>query len=182
MRNKKNNFKKTWDRIRSIISLKTNSHKQIRSININNKTESNSKIMAETFNNFFVTIASDIDSIIHTDTSYKNYLQGSILNSFFLKPTTKKEVIPVINEMKTNKSTVHNSIPTQILKISNQIICKPLTYLINLSFSNEIFPDLLKTSNVIPIFKRGENQDYNNFRPISLISNLSKLMKKIAHP
>ena len=48
----KNNSKKTWDGIRSIISLKTNSHKQIRSININNKTESNPKVMAETFNNF----------------------------------------------------------------------------------------------------------------------------------
>ena len=45
----KNNSKKTWDSIRSIISLKTNSHKQIRSININNKAKSKSKIMAETF-------------------------------------------------------------------------------------------------------------------------------------
>ena len=47
--------------------------------------------------------------------------------------------------------------------------------------SNGIFPDLLKTSNAIPVFKRGENQDYNNYRPISLISNLSKLMEKIVH-
>ena len=63
-------------------------------LDLNNKTESNSEIMAETFNNFFVTIASDIDSkIIHTNTSYKEYLQGSVLNSFFLKPATKTEVI-----------------------------------------------------------------------------------------
>ena len=63
-------------------------------LDLNNKTESNSKIIAETFNNFFVTIASDIDSkIIHTNTSYKEYLQGSVLNSFFLKPATKNEVI-----------------------------------------------------------------------------------------
>ena len=90
----KNNSKKTWDGIRSIISLKTNSHKQIRSININNKTESNPKVTAETFNNFFVTIASDIDSkIVHTNTSYKDYLQDSVLNSFFLKPATEKEAI-----------------------------------------------------------------------------------------
>ena len=81
--------------------------------------------------------------------------------------------------MKTNKSTGPKSIPTYILKISNQIICKPSTYLINVSFSNGIFPDLLKTSNIIPIFKRGENQDYNNYRPISLVSNLSKLMEKL---
>ena len=121
--------------------------------------------MAEALNNFFVTIASDIDGkIIHANTSYKDYLQGSVLNSFFLKPASEKEVISVINEMKTNKSIGPNSIPTQILKLSNQIICKRQrpTYLINLSFSDGIFPDLLKTSNVIPVFKRGENQGYNN--------------------
>ena len=157
----RNNSQNTWDGIRSITSLKTNSHKQIRSLNINNKTESNSEIMAETFNNFFVTIASDIDiKIIQTNTSYKDYLQGFVLNSFFLKTASKKEVISVINEMKpTNQQNRPPRTPTQILKISNQI-CRPLTYLINLSSSNGIFPDLLKTSNVIPVFKRGENQDY----------------------
>ena len=72
---KYNSKKAYWGGIRSIISLKTNSHKQLRSININNKPESNSKIMAETFNNFFMTIASDIDNkIIHTNTSYKDSL------------------------------------------------------------------------------------------------------------
>ena len=34
---------------------------------------------------------------------------------------------------------------------------------------------------LIPIFRRGENPDYNNYHPISLISNLSKLMEKIVH-
>ena len=49
----RNNSKKIWDGIRSIISLNTKSHKQMKSININNKTESNPKIIAETFNKFF---------------------------------------------------------------------------------------------------------------------------------
>ena len=175
--------KKTWDWIRSIISLKTNSHKKIRSINISNKTESNSKIMTETFNSYFVTIGRDVDSkIIHTSTSYKDYLQGSVLNSFFLRPAIEKEVISVINEMKTIKSTGPNSIPTKMLKISNKTICKLLTYLINLSFSNGIFPDLLKSSNIIPIFKREENQGCNHYQPIRLISNLHKLMEKVVLP
>ena len=67
----------------------------------------------------------------------------------------------------------------QILKISNQIICKSFSNLIKLSFSNGAFPDLLKISNVIPAFKRGENQEYNNYQPISLIPNLRKLMEKL---
>ena len=158
MKNTKTTLK-TWDGIRSIIRLKTNSHKQIRSININNKTESNSKIMAEIFNIFFVTTARDIGSkIIHTNTSYKDYLQRYVLNSFFLKPASTKEVISVINEMRTNKSAGPNSVPTQILKISHQIICKRLTYLLNLSFSNRIFSDLLKASILFPYLKEGKTK------------------------
>ena len=155
--------------IRSIIILKTNSHKQIKFISINTKTESNPKTMTEAFNIFFVTIDRNIDSkIIHTNSNYKDYLQDPVLNSFFINPATAKEVISAFNEMETKKTTGFNSIPTQILKISNQIIYKPLTYLSNLSFSNGIFPDLLKT--------------YNNYGLITLISNLSKLMEKIVHP
>ena len=153
------NSKKTWDRIISIISLKTNSHKQMKPININNKTESNPKIMAETSNNCFVTIERDIGSnIIHTNTNYKDYLQDSVLNSFFLKRATKNEFISFINEMKTNKSTGPNSIPTQILKISNRIICKPLTYLIILSFQIESSQTYLKLQMLFPYLKEGKTK------------------------
>ena len=87
-----------------LLSALTNSHKQIKSIN-----ESNLKIIAETFNNFFVTTAGDIDSrIIHTDIIYKYYLQYSVLNLIFLKPAFKKKVTSVINETKTNTSTGPN--------------------------------------------------------------------------
>ena len=91
--------------------------------------------MFETFNNFCNNCYRCNDSkIILTNTNYKDYLQDSLLNSFFLKPATEREVMSFINEMKTNKSTGPNSIPTQILKIGNQIICKHLAYPINLSF------------------------------------------------
>ena len=68
-----------------------------------------------------------------------------------LKPTNQQ--VPILQQ--------------HMLKINNQIIWKPPTYPI---FSNGIFSDLLKTLNVISVLKRGENQDYNNYRPISLIS------------
>ena len=65
--------------------------------------------------------------------------------------------------------------------MSQHIIAKPLVYLINLSFSTGVFPDLLKIANIIPVLKKGDRQDYSNYRPISLISNLSKLIEKLAH-
>ena len=104
-----------------------------------------------------------------------------ITNSLFLKPTNEEEVNSITKQMKTNKAIGPNSILTKILKINQHIIAKPLVHLINLSFSTGVFPDLLKIANIKPVLKKGDRQDYNNYRPISLISNLSKLIEKLAH-
>ena len=102
--------------------------------------------MADSFNNFFVTIAENIDkNIIHTNANYKDYLENSVTNSFFLKPTNKGEVNSIIKQMKTNKAIGPNSIPTKILKMSQQIIAKPLVYLIN-PFLHSSFPGPVKNS------------------------------------
>ena len=68
-----------------------------------------------------------------------------------------------------------------ILKLSCSALSKPLAKLINFSFSEGVFPDLLKFANVIPVLKEGDNLDYNNYRLISLISSIGKLIEKIVH-
>ena len=83
--------------------------------------------------------------------------------------------------MSTSKSVGPYSIPTNTLKLSFLILSKPLVKLINFSFSERIFLDLLKFADVIPVFKKGANLDYNNYRLISLISDIGKLIEKIIH-
>ena len=56
-----------------------------------------------------------------------------------------------------------------------------MTNLINLSFSTGLFPKILKQAKIIPIFKKGDQQDCNNYRPISLLSNISKIIEKLVH-
>ena len=59
-----------------------------------------------------------------------------------------------------------------------QSYIKPLTSLINSSFENDLFPDKLKITTVIPIFKNGDKTDLTNYRPISVLSFFSKIFEK----
>ena len=58
------------------------------------------------------------------------------------------------------------------------LIAQPICYLINLSFSNGTFPSLLKVACITPIFKEGDPTDVTNYRPISVLSYLSKIVER----
>ena len=60
-------------------------------------------------------------------------------------------------------------------------ISKQLVHLFNLSFSPGVFPSLLKMARVVPIFKEDSELEYQNYRPISLLSNIEKILKKLMH-
>jgi hypothetical protein len=65
-----------------------------------------------------------------------------------------------------------------IKTVSNEIAV-PLAHIFNLSLSQGIFPDKLKNCRIIPIFKAGDQLDVDNYRPISLLSSISKVLEKI---
>ena len=67
------------------------------------------------------------------------------------------------------------------MKQLNDIIASPLAELINKSFQNGIFPDIFKIAKIIPIFKSESRVLCNNYRPTSLLSTISKLIKKVMH-
>ena len=79
------------------------------------------------------------------------------------------------------KSSGPNSIPTQLRHLLKYEICNPLSKIFNLSLSTGQHPDILKISKTIPIFKKGSRLLVSNYRPISLLSNLNKILEKIVH-
>ena len=99
----------------SLINVKIKSNKQITTLNINIQIETNPKTISEAFNKFFYSIAKDIDTkIIPTNKTHKDYLNASIVNSFFLTPINGEELELLTKEMNTSKSEGSYSIPTSI--------------------------------------------------------------------
>ena len=71
--------------------------------------------------------------------------------------------------------------PSKILNMLRNDISEQLADLFNLSFTTGTFPNLLKTAKVIPIHKKYSKSNFTNYRPISLLSNLDKILEKLMY-
>ena len=111
--------------------------------------------IANAFNNYFSSIGEKAQpKIKFSNKTYTDYLQGYELNSFFITPTDREQVISIISSLSDNKSSGLNSISTRILKLLKKDISTHPVDIFNLSFSSEIYPTPLKTAKVILIHKK----------------------------
>ena len=176
------NLFKTWEGIREIINISKKRTADITSLQIGNKTVKNSYEIASEFNKHFTSIAKQIEEkLIKPKHKYSEYLKNPNANSFFISSTNSDEVLSVIKELKNNKSTGPSSIPSKFLKLFQTALSKTISLIANLSFSSGTFPNNLKIANVIPTFKKDDPTICNNYRPISLLPNISKIIEKLIH-
>ena len=91
-----------------------------------------------------------------------------------------REVLAMLNSLEPNKSCGSDEIPPKILKLTALLIYEPLTKLFNASLSSGMYPEKWKIANIHPIYKKkGSPSDPTNYRPISLLPCMSKLLEKI---
>ena len=176
------NLRNTWRGIKSIISI-SDSKSNPNSLLVNKKLISDPKEVANEFNKYFSNIAGNLQSRIHVNgLNFRNYLDSPNESSIFIAPTSKTEILTTIAMHIKNKGTGPHSIPYKILHLIREVIAAPLADILNLSFETGIYIDKLKTSRVVPVFKeKGSNLSSENYRPISLLSNINKIFEKIMH-
>ena len=172
------NIKKTWIGIKSLVSMKHKNNDTPSIIRNDEKYINDPIAIANTFNNFFTSIAETVQS---KNKCFRSFLSTKNNDSFIITAANKEEICKVISSLNINKSCGPNSIPTKILYLVQDQISKHLATICNLSFSTGIFPTILKTAKLIPILKKNSRLEVSNYRPISLLSNINKIFEKLMH-
>uniref|UniRef100_A0ABM0MXH9 RNA-directed DNA polymerase from mobile element jockey-like n=1 Tax=Saccoglossus kowalevskii TaxID=10224 RepID=A0ABM0MXH9_SACKO len=129
------------------------------------------------FNNFFTRVGVNLANEIPPRTL--DIYNAHVTNSFFLHGTTAHEVSDILRGLDKKKAVGYDQRSAKLLIHTAEYISKPLSHIINLSFSSGSFPNALKIAKVTPIFKKGTPFDPGNFRPVSVLPQLSKLFEKI---
>ncbi|KXJ26086.1 putative RNA-directed DNA polymerase from transposon BS [Exaiptasia diaphana] len=142
--------------------------------------------IAEELNDYFVNIAEhlskdgDTSSHFYDASLLENYVASKLHGgeTYEIPPMTADDVLKIINKISANKATGPDGISARIIKIIAPVFARPLCRLINQSIKTSTFPSNWKIARVSPLFKSGSRSDRNNYRPISVLSILSKIIEK----
>ena len=113
-----------------------------------------------------------------TQKNAASYLNKRVQQSCFISPIIPSDINPIIADLKDNGNNV-NTVSTSVLVGCKNIITPILCHLINLFVQQGYFPDNLKTGCITPIYKKGDREKANNYRPVCSLSPLSKIIEKV---
>ena len=97
---------------------------------------------------------------------------------FELKQVSENEVRGIVNKLKSKKSSGHDGLSSEVLKLCGEEIIPPLTSIINKSIESRTFPEEWKYSKVVPLHKKGDRKSLPNYRPVSLLPVAGMVLEK----
>ena len=178
----KHNAKETWSVLNSLIRNKSTKSKKVDELEVEGKKITNNKDISNAFNKFYAAVGeTQAATIPDTEKDPKSFLTGSYRDSMFLFPTTTEEVTEVCKTLAKKPSKGKDGIPTNILLNSITELGDILANCINCSFEQGSFPKCLKGAIVVPLHKKNAKNDPSNYRPVSLLNSLSKIIEKVIH-
>jgi len=182
----KTNIKKTWEKINEFVSNKQMKNALPDYFYNDHRLITGSKCIANSFNDFFANIADKLTSeqgggIITNGQGYMEYLRNKPNCSFSFSQVSTNRVLQCMNLLKNKSSCGYDRLSTSLLKRIFNPLLEPLTVIINQILTTGIFPDKLKVAKVIPVYKKGDIQNFGNYRPISILPAISKLVEKVMH-
>ena len=129
--------------------------------------------------NYFISKPQQLHAnIAESDQSYINLVPFEISTLVFF-PSMDNEVSNIIRSLK--KTGDLYQIPTQLFQLGSNYLAPLLSQFFNACIEDSIFPDDFKLSKITPLFKKGSRKIIENYRPISVLSNLNKIFEKLMY-
>ena len=153
-------------------------------LTIGNIQTYNAKEIATEFANYFSSVGTKYaNKIEQSNCDIHTYLTKIKRNheTLYLTPTTASEITNLIYNLPNKKSRGHDDISNKMLKLLHTSIVHPLVIIFNKSLTEGKFPDLMKLADIVPIHKANEKYLTTNYRPISLLITVSKLLEKVMY-
>lgn len=181
-----NKPKKMWELVNNLANNKIKQSCAPPKLLVNSKLITEPNEICNTFNEYFSTIgpllAKEIPKTFHENASKAlPVIPETCSKLSIIDPSTDSEILKIINDLDSNCSTGLDGINTKVIKCIKFVIVSNFTKCFNKLIINGEFPDTLKIAKVTPIYKSGQKTDPGNYRPISVLPVLSKILEKILH-
>ena len=180
----KNDSKKLWKTINNVVKKTTDKTCIIDSIKVGNIVYNHADTISNEFGKYFSTIGTSISTKGGNSSKPIDFYLNKIprvMNSVYLTPCTSSKIKSLIVTLPNKMSSGYDNIDNQLLKELGDCIINPLTTLFNMSLELGHFPTDMKISHIVPLFKNSSRQLSTNYRPISLLPTISKLLEKIMY-
>ena len=126
--------------------------------------------IANKFNTYFINIGHSLSEQIHATRSSDECFNDRTNTVFSFTEVCKECIASIIKNMKSKSSTGYDNISNKLIKSAKDVLIKPLTLLMNQIIHTGEFPKQLKIAKVKPLFKKGNQSSFTNYRPISFLS------------
>lgn len=178
----KNDSKKIWSNLNSIIGNNRSDKQDITKMLYNDQVYTEHIDIAENMNVFFSNVGKDIANRVPFNEAEHNAYINNLPDSpstFKFDQVNESIVNDINKKLKPKWSSGPDGIPSYIMKLILTHIPKVITHLINLSLQNSFVHNRIKEALIIPIYKKSGNKDDPNcYRPIALINTISKVIEK----
>jgi len=176
-------IKATWRTLNEIIGKPHKQDTDIKKLTSEGREITNAQEIANEFNSFFAHVGERQSTLTSNNSTepYTNFMHPKHPSSIYLTPTSEEEIKNITMHMKNKRSTGHDGISTYQLKLILPGVLTPLNILFNRSINEGIFPQQMKIAKIKPLFKKNEKDVMSNYRPISLLPAISKILEKLLH-
>ena len=180
----KNNTSKLWHTINEIVGKVNDKSCAIDHITVNGVTDYTARGIGKAFGNFFSNVGKHyVKKIPKSKTHIDDYLAAIRCNqsSIFLAPTSITEISKLLEGLPNKCSSGHDNVNNLLLKELVKQRSPILELLFNESLTTGQFPDKMKIADIVPLYKSKEHEIVDNYRPISLLMTISKVLERIVY-